>query len=104
VATQSLPPGLSTRLADGTAVIYTGPTLVVKPQALAATLSFTLANGRPAAGSVTVAVGTVSAPALIDGNGRVAVTLATTSLAPGPHSLQVIYNGTLATVTQITVR
>ena len=104
VATQTLPPGLSTRLPDGTAVIYTGPTLVVKPQALAATLSFTLANGRPAVGSVTVAIGTVSAPGLIDGNGRVAVTLATTALTPGPYSLQVIYNGTLATVTQITVR
>lgn len=104
-ATLSLPPGLSTRLPNGTAVIYTGPTLVVKPQALAATLQLTQANGQPApAGPITIALSTVTANGNIDGNGRVTVTLATTTLTPGAYSLQVILQGTLATVTQITVR
>jgi hypothetical protein len=103
-ATLSLPPGLSTRLPNGTTFIYTGPTLVVKPQALGAQLTVLQANGQPAPGPITVSLGTVSANGTIDGNGRVAVSLATTSLAPGPYSLTVIYQGTFATVTQITVR
>jgi hypothetical protein len=103
-ATLSLPPGLSTRMADGTAVVYTGPTLVVKPQALAATLTVTRANGQPATGAITVVLSTVSANGTLDGNGRVAVTLATTSLNPGQYPLSVVLQGQLATVTQITVR
>ena len=85
-------------------MIYTGPTLVVKPQALAAQLTVLQPNGQPASGPITVSLSTVSVNATIDGNGHVAVTLVTTTLAPGPLSLTVIYQGTFATVTQITVR
>jgi len=103
-ATLSLPPGLSTRLPNGTAFIYTGPTLVVKPQALAAQLTVLQPNGQPASGAITVSLGTVSANATIDGNGHASVTLLTTALTPAQYPLTVIYQGTFATVTQITVR
>lgn len=99
------PAGPSAKLSDGTTATYTGPTLVVKPAALAAAFTLIASNGRPASGSVTVVLGTVSVPAQLDATGRVAASLPTTALAAGQYPIQLIYKGVLSpAVTFITIR
>ncbi len=98
------PAGPSAKLIDGTTATYTGPTLVVKPAALAAAFTLIATNGRPASGNVTIVLGTVSVPALIDANGRVAASLPTTSLAAGQYPIQLLYKGALTPVAFITIR
>ncbi|HZP97508.1 MAG TPA: hypothetical protein VFC31_14405 [Candidatus Limnocylindria bacterium] len=100
----TLPAGPNAKLADGTTAVYTGPTLVVKPAALAATFTFVAPDGRPASGDATVVLGTVSVPAQMDANGRVAVSVPTTALAAGQYPIQVIHKGALTPVAFITIR
>lgn len=98
------PAGPSAKLVDGTTATYTGATLVVKPAALAAAFTLLAPNGRPATGSVTVVLGTVSVPAQIDANGRVAASVPTTALAAAQYPIQLIYKGVLTPVAFITIR
>lgn len=100
----STPAPAGAKLVDGGTATYTGPTLVVKPAPLAATLTVRQPNGQAATGTVTIVLGSSSVVSSMDGSGRVSATLSTSALAPGQYSLQLLYKGTLTPIASITVR
>src|SRR5438105_6791700 len=103
----TIPPGSQVRLADGTTVVYTGPSLVLRNTQLPATFAVITSASKAGSGVLTVILGdqrgSTQAQGIIDPSGHAVIQVLATQPS-GQYPLSVLLNGQLGQVALIQVR